>query len=254
VFFNGGIWRHQLEALGDLRRCIAVDLLAHGASGCPSTGDLDVPMQARMLVELLDALGIDVVDLIGNDSGGAICQLVAAAIPERISSLVLTNCDTHDNWPPEAFSVVVDLARAGSLVDVLASLDEQTARDSLATGFEDPMFLSDEEVQGFFSPFTDDPEKARALQSMVATMDNAVTVAIEPNLARLEVPTLIVWGTSDDFFDVAWATWLANTIPGARDVVELQGAKLFFPMERADAFNRELRAFWTSVDDDARTE
>lgn len=245
VFFNGGIWKHQLGSLGDLRRCVAVDLLAHGASACPDDGTLDVAMQARVLIEVLDELEMDTVDLVGNDSGGAVCQLVAATVPERIASLVLTNCDTHDNWPPEAFSIVVDLARQGALVDVLATLDDQTARASLASGFEDPEFLTDDEVDGFFSPFKEDPRKAAALQDMVATMDHAVTVAIEPMLARLEAPTLVVWGTGDVFFDVAWAHWLVDTIPGARPLIEFDGAKLFFPMERADDFNRELRRFWS---------
>jgi len=59
-----------------------------------------------------------------------------------------------------------------------------------------------------------------------------VTIAIRDDLAGLQVPTLIVWGTADQFFDVAWARWLAATIPGTVRCVELEGAKLFFPLER----------------------
>jgi pimeloyl-ACP methyl ester carboxylesterase len=78
-------------------------------------------------------------------------------------------------------------------------------------------------------------------------MDNRVTVAIRDDLARFDAPTLIVWGTADDFFDIAWARWLADTIPGTVRCVELPGAKLFFPAERADEFNAELRRFWTEA-------
>jgi pimeloyl-ACP methyl ester carboxylesterase len=78
-------------------------------------------------------------------------------------------------------------------------------------------------------------------------MDSAVTVAIRDDLARFDRPTLIVWGTGDDFFDVRWAHWLAETIPGTVRCVELEGAKLFFPLERT-AFTDELRAFWTEAD------
>lgn len=244
VFFNADIWQHQLVELGDLRRCLAVDLLAHGESDCPSTGALDVADQARMILELADALGLDSFDLVGNDSGGAVAQLVVAASPNRVSSLVLTNCDTHDNWPPEAFRPLVDLARAGALADVLTGLDLPTARASLESGFEDVDFLSDAQVAAFFRPFRTSRANAEALQGYVATMDSGVTVAIRDELARFEAPTLIVWGTDDVFFDVAWARWLAATIPGTTRVVELEGARLFFPMERAAQFNKELRGFW----------
>ncbi len=244
VFFSADVWRHQLAELGDVRRCLAVDLLAHGESECPASGGLDVAAQARMIVELADALGIETFDLVGNDSGGAIAQLVVAAAPARVSSLVLTNCDTHDNWPTEAFQPLVDLARQGALADVLTGLDRATARASLESGFEDVDFLSDAEVDAFFGPFRTSRSNAEALQGYVASMDCDVTVAIRDDLARFESPTLIVWGTDDVFFDVTWARWLAETIPGTRRVVELDGARLFFPIERAAQFNAELRAFW----------
>jgi len=63
----------------------------------------------------------------------------------------------------------------------------------------------------------------------------------EPQLRELRAPTLIVWGTDDVYFPVKWAHWLAETIPGAKPPVELEGARIFFPEERADEFNRLLR-------------
>ena len=93
-----------------------------------------------MVMDVLDGLGLDQVDLVGNDSGGAIAQLVAARVPERVRSLTLTNCDTHDNWPPEAFRPIFDLARAGELADAAQALaaDPEAGRAALASGFEDP--------------------------------------------------------------------------------------------------------------------
>jgi pimeloyl-ACP methyl ester carboxylesterase len=64
---------------------------------------------------------------------------------------------------------------------------------------------------------------------------------IEPQLRKLQAPTLIVWGTDDVYFPVKWAHWLAETIPGAKPPVELEGARIFFPEERAGEFNRLLR-------------
>src|SRR5438093_8356898 len=103
VLLNGCLWRHQLEDLSDVRRCIAVDLLAHGDTEIAPDQDVSVTANAKMLKEFLDTLHIDQVDLVGNDSGGGIAQIFAALYPERVRSLTLTDCDTHDNWPPEAF-------------------------------------------------------------------------------------------------------------------------------------------------------
>jgi pimeloyl-ACP methyl ester carboxylesterase len=69
-------------------------------------------------------------------------------------------------------------------------------------------------------------------------------LAIEPAPARFQVPTLIVWGTSDIFFRRKWAYWLRDTIPGATDVIEIDGGRLFFPDGRAIEFTGALRRHW----------
>jgi pimeloyl-ACP methyl ester carboxylesterase len=246
VFLNADLWQHQLTGLGDLRRCIAVDLLAHGASPCPPPGPFTLQTQADMVLAVLDALGVDSADLVGNDTGGGIAQLVAVKAPHRVRSLTLTNGDVHDNWPPPAFAPVRELATAGTLAPALPALaaDPALARSSLATGFERPGELPDEYLTGLFAPFTD-PAKASALQDYIAAMDSSVTVAIRDDLARLAAPTLVVWGTGDEFFDKSWARWLEELIPGAVRRTELDGAKLFFPAERWQEFNLELRWLWS---------
>ena len=142
---------------------------------------------------------------------------------------------------------IVDLAREGGLADALRLLavDPAAARASMATGFEHPDELPDELVTGFLGCYARSEAHAEAVQAYVAGMDNGVTVAIRDDLARFRSPTLIVWGTGDDFFDVSWSRWLADTIPGAVRRVEFEGAKLFFPMERPSEFNRELRRLWS---------
>src|SRR5499433_4313285 len=97
VVLNKHLWRHQLAGLSDIRRCIAVDLLAHGDTEIAPDQDVSVTANAKMLQEFLDALNIDKVDLVGNDSGGGIAQIFAALNPERVRTLTLTNCDTQDH-------------------------------------------------------------------------------------------------------------------------------------------------------------
>ena len=87
VVLNKHLWRHQLAGLSDIRRCIAVDLLAHGDTEIAPDQDVSVTANAKMLKEVLDALQIDQVDLVGNDSGGGIAQIFAALNPERVRTL-----------------------------------------------------------------------------------------------------------------------------------------------------------------------
>jgi pimeloyl-ACP methyl ester carboxylesterase len=74
VVLNKHLWRHQLAGLSDIRRCIAVDLLAHGDTEIAPDQDVSVTANAKMLREVLDALKTDQVDLVGNDSGGGNCS------------------------------------------------------------------------------------------------------------------------------------------------------------------------------------
>ncbi len=122
VLLNGHLWRHQLVELCDIRRCIAVDLLAHGETEIPPGQDVSVTANAEMLKQFLDALSIDRVDLVGNDSGGGIAQIFSARYPERVRSFSLTDCDTHDNWPPEAFKSFLAMAANGGLSDTLHAM------------------------------------------------------------------------------------------------------------------------------------
>jgi pimeloyl-ACP methyl ester carboxylesterase len=248
VLLNGHLWRHQLAQLSDLRRCIAVDLLAHGDTEIAPEQDVSVTANAKMLREFLDALHIDQVDLVGNDSGGGICQIFAALNPGRVRSLTLTDCDTHDNWPPEAFKPFLEMAAAGGLRGTLEAMlaDKSVYRSPQALGpaYEWPLQVSDDSIETYLRPLLRSEQRTRDLQRFLAAFDCRHTLAVEPQLRTLQAPTLIVWGTDDIYFDVQWSRWLAETIPGTRRRVELPGARIFFPEERAAEFNRELRAHW----------
>src|SRR5262249_204636 len=129
VLLNGHLWRHQLAHLSDIRRCIAPDLLAHGDTEITEDQDVSVTANAYMLREFLDALDIAQVDLVGNDSGGGIAQIFAALDPGRVRSLTLTDCDAHDNWPPEAFKPFLAMAAGGGLGGALDALLSRKSAD-----------------------------------------------------------------------------------------------------------------------------
>jgi len=116
-----------------------------------------------MLIEFLDALGIAEVDLVGNDSGGGIAQILATCAPSRIRSLTLTNCDTHDNWPPAAFMPIVQLGKAGKFGDALAGLlgGPAAARSpaGLGVAFEFPEKLGEDVIAVYLQPLTATAER-----------------------------------------------------------------------------------------------
>lgn len=248
VLLNNHLWRHQLAHLSDIRRCIAPDLLAHGATEVTPGGDVSVTANAQMLLQFLDALKIDKVDLVGNDSGGGIAQIFAANHPERVRSLTLTDCDTQDNWPPEAFKPFLAMAAAGGLGDALGAMlaDKNVYRSPSALGpaYEDAAKVSDADIEIYLRPLMRNEQRLADFRRFLAAFDNKHTLAIESGLKALKAPALIVWGTDDVYFGVEWGRWLAKNLPGTRRLVELTGARIFFPEERWAEFNRELRGFW----------
>ena len=250
VLLNGHLWRHQLGAFADIRRCIAPDLLAHGDTEIATGQDVSVTANARMLREFLDALQIDQVDLVGNDSGGGIAQIFAADNQQRVRSLTLTNCDVHDNWPPKAFKPFLEMAAGGGLSSTLSAIigDKNIYRSPQALGpaYEHPEQVTDETIDVYLKPHLRTEQRTRDLQRFLAAFDCSHTVSIEAKLRKLQAPTLIAWGTDDIYFDVKWADWLAAAIPGTKRKIRFEGARIFFPEERWQEFNRELREHWSA--------
>ena len=128
IFHNSHLWRHVIPGLSDIRRCIAVDIMAHGDTRTAPDQDLSFNGQADMLEAFCAALQLDQVDVISNDSATGIVTIFAARHPERIRSLVLTNGDVHDNWPPASFERTRKAAAQGSLVPDAADADRRRVR------------------------------------------------------------------------------------------------------------------------------
>jgi pimeloyl-ACP methyl ester carboxylesterase len=247
---NALLWHEQLSALGDCRRCVAIDLPLHGHTPAEPASHLGVGQLADAIEAFCLAEGIDRVDLVGHDTGGAVAQVFAARHPERIHSLCLTNCDAHDNVPPAAFKPTVDLAATGAISASAPSLlaDPVTAREVVfGSGYEDVSRLDLDLVVSFLEPVLGTPERARRFEAVILALGPDELLMAESALASMSVPALIVWGTDDLFFDLSWAYWLRDLLPGADKVVEVDGGHLFFPEERADALIEALRSFWAGL-------
>src|SRR5262245_47654315 len=114
---NGFQWRGAIDRLSTVRRCIAPDFLAMGYTEVAEGASVGPAAQAAMIVQLMDALSLAAVDLVANDSGGAVAQLLVAGHPARFRSLLLTNCDTEHDSPPPALLPVIELSKSGKYVD-----------------------------------------------------------------------------------------------------------------------------------------
>jgi pimeloyl-ACP methyl ester carboxylesterase len=247
VFLNGYYWRHVMERLAGERRCLAPDLLGHGDTPARPGQDVSLRAEAELIEAFCEAMGLSEVDVVANDSGTAIAQIFAARHPERIASLTLTNGDAGENYPPADFRQVVEMAKGGvfSAQREAFAADVGLLRPGFAAGYERIDALPDDTLRTYVGPLFATPEATKALERWLVSFEDASqTREIEPLLRKLTAPTLIVWGTGDNFFPLKWAYWLKGLIPGAREVIELEGAKLFFPEERPDELARAIRAHW----------
>ena len=251
---NAYLWRNVIGALAGQhpggRRYIALDLPLHGQSPVTAGQDLSVAALAAGLEDFCDALGLTGIDLVANDTGGAIAQIFAARNPQRLASLTLTDCDTEGNLPPESFKPTVELARSGNLapsaVALFADLDA-AAQVAFGTGYEHLDRVDPAVIRSYLEPCFGTMERAREFERLLAALDAGDLAAVTPQLRELTVPTLVVWGTGDEAFDVSWAYWLRDTIPGTTRVVTVDGARLFFPDERPMDLVPHLEQHWAEA-------
>jgi pimeloyl-ACP methyl ester carboxylesterase len=241
------LWRHVIDQVDGQRRCVAVDLPLHGQTPAAADQDFTLPGFARFLAEFCEGLELTDIDLVANDTGGAISQVFATGHPELLHTLTLTNCEAHNNLPPKVLLPAVWLAhmRLAARISPRLLRDVRRGRKRFyGLGYQDIENLPEDLARFWLESQFATPELARQNQRIMTSLHARDLLAIEPALARLQVPTLIVWGTGDKFFRLKWAYWLRDTIPGATEVVELSGARIFFPDERATELTAALRRHW----------
>lgn len=246
---SGYLWRNVVAALEGERRCMTLDLPLHGRSPARPDHDYSLTRLAKVVEDFCAALDLNDVDLVANNTGGAVAQIVAAHQPQRFATLSLTNCETLGNVPPWAFKPTVWFARLGLLAPLRPRrLDKLRRLRKLffGVGYQNVEALPEDAVRAYLEPLVGTPEAAREFQRWLASLHNRDLVAVEAELRRLAVPTLVVWGTGDIFFRKRWAYQLRDTIPSVTEVVEIPAARLFFPDERAADLIPHLRRHWTA--------
>jgi len=241
------LWRNVIAELDGERRCVSFDLPLHGHTPAAPDQDFTLNGLARFIAYGCDALGLADIDVVANDTGGAVTQVFAASHADRLHTLTLTNCEAHDNVPPKVLLPAVLLARLGLLAPLAVRMTRDIPRGKkriYGLGYQDISKLPDDIARVWLEAQGGSRETARQSQRLLLSLHARDLLAAEPALKRLEVPTLIVWGTGDRAFRTKWAYWLRDTIPGASEVVEIDGGRLFFPDERAGELTAALRRHW----------
>src|SRR5262245_3981108 len=220
--FSSFIWRQVIPSLSPRYRCLAPDLLGLGDTETPEDADWSLPAQARTVVGFLDALGVRSAHVVGHDHGGAVAQLLAAAHPDRVDRLILSNAEAYDNWPSAdelSFVRATQLPILGALILWLWSW-RPLLRTTLVSGkaVHDAAVLTPELLHGYArSNLGDRHRRAKTRRFLGGQLDpanNRITAELLPGLRRFDHPTLLVWARDDPHFGPEWAEKLARDIPG----------------------------------------
>lgn len=247
--YNGFQWRGALDRLSAHRRCIAPDLLALGYTRVAAGQSVTPAAQAAMLVALLDKLAIRDVDLVANDSGAAIAQLIIARHPRRVRSVLFTNGDEAHDSPPPALKPLIALAHAGKSTDVFDGwlADKASARLPNAIGgavYANPATLTDEAIDYYFTPLIRSSRQRALVDASIIGFEPNPLAGIAPALKRFKGPVRIVWGAADTLFSPDSPDRLDRAFGNSRGVRRLEGMKTFWPEELPDVLAEEARQLW----------
>ena len=245
-------WRGVIEQLSRERCCIAPDAMGLGHTEVDSTQSLAPGAQADMLLAFLESLAIDRVDLIANDSGGAIAQLFLSRYPERVRTLLLTNCDVEIQSPPAALLPVIKWAHAGLYPELYLEPwleDKSVARSRTAAGlggmcYTDPAHPTDAAIEQYLRPLVASAERKALVNRYLIALETNPLEGLEPVLRASTVPTRIVWGMADTIFSKDNPDYLAQLLPRVTGIRHIPEGKLFFPEEYPGVIAEEARVLW----------
>jgi pimeloyl-ACP methyl ester carboxylesterase len=243
LLVDGEVWREVTPLLQGAARSIVPDLpLGSHRLAMKADADLSPAGVARLVGDLLAALDLEDVTLVGNDSGGAISQLVALDHGERVGRLVLTNCDCFDVFPPKEFVPMVKAARVpGALYAAMQPMRAAKARRlPMAYGWL-AHEIPDELTGAWIQPFLDDADIRRDAVAFMRAIDKATMIDAAERLPSLKIPALVAWGQDDRFFPRELGERLAAVL-GAR-LAPIAGARTFVSVDEPEALAGLIRDF-----------
>ena len=240
---DGRLWAGVVDRLSDRYRCIAPDWPIGAQQIAMSPGaDLSPPGIAAIIASLLDALELEDVTIVGNDSGGAMSQVLVTRHPERIGRLVLTNCDTYENFPPGIFKAMPPLAKLPGGIALLALpfRSGALARAAFRPFTRKP--IPAELVASWMAPVMNDSDVRRDLKKVTVDMNKRYTLEAAEKLRGSQLPILLTWAPGDKLFPISGAERLAAEAGNAR-IVEIPDAGTFVALDQPQRLSEEIGKF-----------
>ncbi|HEV2075130.1 MAG TPA: alpha/beta hydrolase [Thermoleophilaceae bacterium] len=233
---NANLWRKVVPELARDFRCVALDLpLGSHLKPMPPEADLSPPALADLIADAIEALDLEDATLVGNDTGGALCQLVATRRPAVIGRLVLTSCDAFDNFPPKVMQPAMPILRLrGALRALYAPVRLAAVRRRLMTlvgAAKRPVEPAAAASYGL--PAVRSAEVRRDARKLLAGIDKSQTLEAGRALAGFDRPALIAWSREDKLFPARYAERLAAALPNAR-LEWVEDSYTFSPEDQPD--------------------
>jgi pimeloyl-ACP methyl ester carboxylesterase len=243
---DGRLWDGVVDRLSDRFRCLAPDWPI-GAQQVAMKPDADLSPYgiAAIIASFLEALDLDDVTIVGNDSGGAMSQVLVTRHPERIGRLVLTNCDTHTNFPPGPFKAMPPIAGLPGGMAVLAAPFRIPALARAAFKPFSKKPIPAELVASWMDPALRDPDVKRDVKKVTVGMNKRYTLEAAEKLRDSKLPILLTWAPGDRVFPMKYAQRLAADTPNAR-IVEIPDSATFVPLDQPQRLADEIAGFAAS--------
>jgi pimeloyl-ACP methyl ester carboxylesterase len=242
---NSHVWSPVISYLHSHFRCLALDLPL-GAHEIPLQANVDLSPSgvARLIANFLEALDLHEVTLIGNDTGGALCQLVIAHHPERINRLVLTNCDAFEQFFPPLVSPFHYGAQilGVQFANLLAWLLRARWAQRMFMAALAHRRLSEAELDAIFGPLLHQSFVRRDMTRFLQAVSKRWTLEAAETFSRFLHPVLLVWGKDDLFFSSRLAVRLQQAFPEAR-LLHLAHARTFVSLDQPEALAQHIIEF-----------
>jgi pimeloyl-ACP methyl ester carboxylesterase len=235
------LWELVTKQLAGSHRCVSIDLPL-GAHREAMRPDADVSPRgvARMIAAVMEKLDLQNVTLVGNDTGGALCQLVVAHHPERLAGLVLTTCDAYEHFPPPSLKPMLWLPRSPRIGNAFLRLGRfGLVRDAIVAPVNKRR--SKERSQAWVEPLAHDAGVRRDVLRFIERIDNADTIAAAPALKSFGRPALVVWTKGDRFFPIEDGRRLANDL--SAPLVILDDTRTFISLDQPERLAELIRTF-----------
>jgi pimeloyl-ACP methyl ester carboxylesterase len=244
LLVDGRLWRGVTPSLAPAYRCITPDwpLGSHRTPLAPGA-DRSPRGIAHLIADFLDALELEHVTLVGNDTGGAICQILASERPERLRGLVLTNCDCLENFLPPVLRPLQWLAYVPGAYALIAlgMRSARLRRSPLGFGMLSQKPIPDDLTASWLAPFGERAVRADVIATVKA-IHKRDTLGAAKRLHEHPLPTLLAWAPEDFTFPLRFATRLAEMIPGAR-LEQVLSSRAFIPEDQPQQLAELIAAF-----------